>query len=199
MALKPGSRGPTIRFVRWLGLDRNPLRRRSDRFESAIRLISLLGLLTATVLGVLLGVRVYRDGLRIESQQARTRHQVTATLLETAGPRISVSAPAYAPAMATWRSPDGALMQGVVNAPALRPHGHTVTVWVDDRGAITERPRDRETTLVSALTVGTGIPVLATAFAALLLLLTRALVSRQARHAWAAEWTVIEPTWRIND
>ena len=37
------SNSPPARLARWLGLDRNPLRRTCDRVEAALRLIVLLG------------------------------------------------------------------------------------------------------------------------------------------------------------
>ncbi|MEO3861679.1 hypothetical protein [Acrocarpospora sp. B8E8] len=198
MVQNPVSRGPVTRLIRWLGLDRNPLRRRSDRVEAAIRLMSVIGVLASVVLGVLLGVRTYRYGLGLEVEQQRTRHRVDATLLETAGPKISLSAPAAGPAMATWKSLNGVPHQGLIDAPAMWQKGQTVHVWIDNRGEIVPRPRDRETTLISGMTVGVGIPLFALALVSLLLLTTRMLTARRARQAWAAEWTIIEPTWRIN-
>ncbi|GAA0433856.1 hypothetical protein Acor_08130 [Acrocarpospora corrugata] len=199
MVQNPVSRGPVTRLVRWLGLDRNPLRRRSDRVEAAIRLLSVIGLLVSVVFGVLFGVRTYQDGLRVEADQQRTRHPVDATLLETVGPKLSVTSPAAGPAMATWKSLNGVPHQGLIHAPALWKKGQTVHVWIDDRGEIVPRPRDRETTLISGMTVGVGTPILTGVLAGLILLTTRLVVARRARRVWAAEWTIIEPTWRIND
>ncbi|GIH26495.1 hypothetical protein Aph01nite_48050 [Acrocarpospora phusangensis] len=198
MVQNPVSRGPVVRFTRWLGLDRNPLRRRSDRVEGLIRLLSVFGLLASVVLGALFGVRTYREGLRLEAEQQRSRHPVDATLLETAGPKLTVASPAAGPVMAAWKGPNGIPHQGIIDAPALWHKGQTVHVWVDDRGEIVPRPRDRETTFISGMTVGVAIPVFTLAAVSLLLLTTRLLAVRRARNQWAAEWTAVEPTWRIS-
>ena len=45
---KARTRGTRLaRCARWLGLDRNPLRRRTDRIETAIRLVVMILLVTA--------------------------------------------------------------------------------------------------------------------------------------------------------
>ena len=42
---RPGRR--PARLVRWLGFDRNPLRRGTDRLEAALRLVMMIMLVTA--------------------------------------------------------------------------------------------------------------------------------------------------------
>ncbi|MBX6386448.1 MAG: hypothetical protein IRZ07_26320 [Microbispora sp.] len=193
------SQNPFARFVRWLGLDRNPLRRRCDRVEALVRLAAVLGVVVAIVAGVVLGMREYRNGLKIEAEHARTRHQVVATLTgDVTAPRLSVGGAAVGHAQATWVAPDGTAKTGVIEVPPGRQAGETVRIWTDDKGVITPRPQDRETTVVAALTVGTGVPLAATAILALLVTCTRLVNQRRARRVWEAQWTVVEPMWRIN-
>jgi len=187
------------RFARWLGLDRNPLRRRCDRVEAVVRLVAVLGIVAAIVSGVMLGMREYGKGLKTEAEQARTRHQVVATLTgNVTTPRLSVAGAAVGHAQATWVAPNGTVRAGVIEVSPNRNAGETVRIWTDDKGVITPRPQDRETTVVAALTVGTGIPLAATAILALLVTCTRLLNQRRARRVWEAQWTVVEPMWRIN-
>ncbi|GGO14211.1 Rv1733c family protein [Microbispora bryophytorum] len=193
------SQNPFARSARWLGLDRNPLRRRCDRVEAVIRLAAVLGVVAALVFGVMLGMREYGDGLRTEAQQAHARHQVAATLTgEVTTPRLSVAGAAVGHAQAVWVAPDGTARAGVIEAPPSRHAGETVHIWTDDAGVIAPRPQDRETTVVAALTVGTGVPLGAAAILALLVTCTRLVNQRRARRVWEAQWTVVEPMWRIN-
>ncbi|WP_182899190.1 hypothetical protein [Microbispora sp. H10830] len=193
------SQNPFARFARWLGLDRNPLRRRCDRAEAVVRLAAVLGVVAAIVFGVMLGIREYGNGLRTEAQQMRTRHQVAATLTgDVTTPRLSVAGAAVGHAQATWVAPDGTVRAGVIEVSPSRHAGETVRIWTDGTGVITPRPQDRETTAVAALTVGTGVPLAAAAILALLVTCTRLVNQRRARRVWEAQWTVVEPMWRIN-
>ena len=80
MSRRDGTR--LARCARRLGFDRNPLRRRTDRVEAAIRLATLVLLLAAVPI-VTLAVSRQVDHLalrRAHAQQA-AEHQVTAVLL----------------------------------------------------------------------------------------------------------------------
>ncbi|MBP2705829.1 hypothetical protein JOL79_18615 [Microbispora sp. RL4-1S] len=193
------SQNPFARLVRWLGLDRNPLRRRCDRVEAVVRLAAVIGVAVALVVGVFAGMREYGRGVRTEAQQAHTRHQVNATLIENVTtPRLSTAGAAVGHAQARWKAPDGMERVGTVDASPNKRMGDVVKVWTDDHGIITPRPQDRETTVVSALTVGTGIPLGVAAFLSLVVVATRSVNQCRARRVWEAQWTVVEPMWRIN-
>lgn len=193
------TQNPFARFARWLGLDRNPLRRRCDRVEAVVRLAAVLGVMVAVVLGVMLAVRTYGDGLKTEAQQRHTRHQVTATLMnEPDSARLSPAGAAVGHVKARWQAPDGRQWEGTIDASTSRHQGDRVRIWTDGHGAPAPRPQQRETTVVSALTAGIGIPLAAATGLALVVAATRGVVQRRAKRAWEAQWTVVEPTWRIN-
>src|SRR4051812_23820879 len=99
------------RLARWLGFDRNPLRRRCDRVEAAVRLLAILGFIVAVVVGITMGLQSYRQGVRMEAEQARTRHLTPAVLTQAAvPPRISPAGGVVSGhAHATWKAPDGML------------------------------------------------------------------------------------------
>jgi hypothetical protein len=193
------SQNPFAKLARWLGLDKNPLRRRCDRVEAVVRLAAVLGVLVAVLFGVMFGIREYGQGLKAEAQQARSRHPVNATLVENVmTPRLSAGGGAVGRVEARWTAPDGTAKSGVIEASPSRHAGDVVRIWTDEHGALTLRPQDRETTIVSAVTVGTGIPLAASAFLTLMVLVTRGVNQHRARRAWEAQWTVVEPMWRIN-
>ena len=76
----PGTR--LARCTRWLGLERNPLRRRTDRIEAAIRLAMIVLFLVAVPTAVIAAGR-QADHLALRQAHARqaAEHQVTAVLL----------------------------------------------------------------------------------------------------------------------
>ena len=149
------------RPARWLGLDRNPLRRRSDHVEAAVRLAAIIGVMVAMVVGIVIGLQSFREGVRAEAYQANTRHLTKAVLIQ------SVAPPKIAPAggvvtghaRARWQAPDGTKREGDIHAEPAKHVGDTVMIWTDQHGSVTREPQDRETTMVTSITAGLGIPL----------------------------------------
>lgn len=192
------SNSPPARLARWLGLDRNPLRRTCDRVEAALRLIVLLGIVVAVIAGINMGMRAYDQGLRVEQEHKRTRQQVPAVLIQ------DLTRPGVAPAggvipgraRAEWKAPDGSLRRGLVEVDPARRTGDTVLVWVDRSGDLTRPPQDRGTTTAAAISSGLAVPLAAVAISTVLLVATRVVNQRRAARRWEAEWTIVEPSWR---
>src|SRR5947209_16066010 len=73
------------RFIRWLGLDRNPLRRGTDRVEAALRLVLIILLvLVVPAAAVAAGQWAYHRELHQSQLQQATDHLVTAVLVQDA-------------------------------------------------------------------------------------------------------------------
>ena len=192
------SNSPPARLARWLGLDRNPLRRTCDRVEGALRLLALLGIVVAAIVGVSMGMRAYDAGLRVEQEHQRTRQQVPAVLTQDR------TRPGVAPsggvmpgrARAEWRAPDGTVRRGMVEVDPSRRAGDTVIIWIDQRGDLARPPQDRGTTTAAAITTGLAVPLATLAISTVLLVTTRVINQRRAARRWEAEWTIVEPSWR---
>ena len=142
--LRPGNRkGPGStwlgRLLRGLRPDRNPVRRRSDRAETA-----LLGVLLATFLAGApfaahaAGSWTYATFAREAQAQQAALHQVPATLLQAAAPW---SAEGYGSEVkARWKAPDGRVVTGEVLAAYGSAAGSTVAIWVSQAGQIAAVP-----------------------------------------------------------
>ena len=79
----PGRR--LARLARWLGFDRNPLRRGTDRIEAALRLVLMIMLVTAVpAAAVLAGQQADHMALNQAHAQQAADHLVNAVLLEQA-------------------------------------------------------------------------------------------------------------------
>ena len=187
------------RLARWLGLDRNPLRRGIDRVEAALRLVMiLLAVVAVPAAAVAAGRWADHYGLHQAQAQRAANHQVTAVLLEDA-PESGVPNP-YTNVQtswvtARWQPPGQPPRTGQVLALAGARKGSTVRTWIDPRGAVTDPPPDHR------FIVGdVWIAVMATCLVSLLVLLAagvlaRRVLDRRRLSAWEAEWRANGPLW----
>jgi len=188
------------RYVRWLGLDHNPLRRPADRIEAALRVAVLILILTAVPMATVMAGRA-ADHVLLRTAQAQQAalHQVSAVLTQPA----PVSGSAIDPyvtvqdtwALARWTAPDGSSRSGQVFVPAGTVRGAAVPVWVDASGAITASPTEHSDVMAEVSAV-----VVATSMVLVILLLSgqalgRRALDRRRLSAWDAEWRATGPLW----
>ena len=187
------------RLARWLGFDRNPLRRRTDRIEALLRLVMMIMLVAAVpAAAVLAGQQADHAALnRAYAQQAKD-HLVSAVLLEQApatgapDPYTSVQL-AWVPAR--WQPPGLPARTGEVLAPAGARKASTVRTWIDASGAVTNPPLDHRDIAGEVC-----IAVIATCLGSWLVLLALSALARRALDrrrlsAWDAEWRASGPHW----
>ena len=187
------------RYARRLGLDHNPLRRRSDRIETFVRLTILVLLLAAVPAGVLLAGNIADHVFTHQAQaQQASDHQVTAVLTQDApmvGAADPYSAVETAWAQARWTAPNGTAHSGGVLVIAGSRKGSKVRVWINATGATTAAPVSHRDVMAEVAVTGmvTGIVVI------LLLLGTEAIavysLNRRRFGAWDAEWRATGPIW----
>jgi hypothetical protein len=189
--------GPARLLLRWRP-DRNPLRRRLDRAETAV-LGALLAVLAAGApfAAHAAGGWAYAAAAAQARTQQATRHHVPATLL-AAAPGWSAYAAgtgAYPDANARWRAPDGQLRTGQVFVPEGGAAGSTVTIWVTPSGQQVDPPLQPGQVTGRAQLSAT----LAVAALAVMVLIAGALARRafDARRmaAWDADWLATGPQW----
>ncbi len=190
--------GWLARLLRGRRLDRNPLRRGSDRAETL-----MLGALLAAFLAIApfaahaAGSWAYATYAREAQAQRAALRQVPATLLQ-ASPKITAYPGAGVILLATdarWRAPDGQLRTGLLFAPSGAVSGSTVPVWVDRSGRLANPPLGRTQLATRAqrareLAVG----VLAITLAVIAWLARRSL-DRWRMAAWDADWLATGSRW----
>ncbi len=182
------------RLLRRLRPDRNPLRRRSDRAETAM----LAALLAAFLAGApfaayAAGAWTHATNAREAQAQQSASHQVKAILLQTApwntdgfGSEVK----------ARWTAPDGRPRTGQVLAFSSTPAGSTVMLWVTQAGQLTDPPlQPSEVTGRTELAAGLAVAVLAAVLIVAGLTGCRALDRRRLAE-WDAEWLAAGPRWR---
>ncbi|HET9080777.1 MAG TPA: hypothetical protein VFO01_09710 [Trebonia sp.] len=185
------------RAVRGARLDRNPLRRATDRLETCL----LAGLFVGLAAGAPFAAQAashasYAGALQARQEQLATRHQVRAVLTSNAAPLSGYSLSANVLTGATWTSVTGVRQSGEVPAPAGSPKGTAVTVWADDGSGyldsppltMTEAAGQADAAMVGAI-AGTGLVYVVGSWAILRLL------NRRRMAAWEADWLATAPTW----
>ena len=187
------------RLARWLGFDRNPLRRGTDRVEAALRLvIILLAVVAVPAAAVAAGRWADHYGLRLAQTQRAANHQVTAVLLEDA-PESGISNP-YTNEQTSWvsarRQPPGQPSRtGQVLALAGARKGSTVQTWIDPSGAVTDPPPDHRFIVGDVWLAVTATCLLSWMLLLAAGVLVRRVLDRRRLRAWEAEWRASGPLW----
>jgi hypothetical protein len=186
------------RLVRGRRLDRNPLRRGSDRAETVVAGVLLAGFLAAAPFAAhTAGSWAYATSAREAQAQRATLRQVPATLMQVPAPAASYPVAGTVPlgVRARWRAPDGQEQAGELVVPAGATAGSTVPVWVDQGGRLAGPPLSRVqlvTRVQLARELAAGALAVALVTAAWL---TRRLLDRRRMAAWDADWLATGPRW----
>ncbi|MDQ0785523.1 hypothetical protein [Streptomyces sp. B3I8] len=180
---------------------RNPLRRRSDVFDTWAALVfAVLLCVGAPLAGVVTGLRAYDDARAQATAQRAARHEVSAVLLEDAPAAVSSTEGGTQPlyrVRVRWTVPDsGARRTGRALVPAGTRQGDRAEVWLDRQGRGVEAPVTG--TMVWQHTLTTGIWAMGGATAVVLLgrVTVRRASERHHMAEWEREWERTEPEWR---
>jgi hypothetical protein len=188
------------RCVRWLGLDRNPLRRPADRIEAAVRLArGMLILVAVPIAALAAGQRADHMFLRDAQARQAADHQVNAVLMQDV-PASSTATDPYVTvqttwATARWTAPDGSAHSGQVLVPAGASKGTKTPIWINASGAITDPPAGHLDVVaevcVAVMVISLGLIIVLLGG----LGLTRRVLDRRRLSAWEAEWRAAGPLW----
>jgi len=184
------------RLLRGWRLDRNPLRRGSDRAETVV-----LGALLAAFLAVApfaahaAGNWGYASAARTAQAQRTSLYQVTATLLRSASVPSGYGPAAHFVVEARWRAPDGRVRTGELYVTADVAAAHTARIWVDQAGRLTGPPLSRDQLTGRG---GLAAVVAVGCLAALLITvawLARRSLDRRRMAGWDTDWLATGPRW----
>jgi hypothetical protein len=187
------------RWPRRLGFDRNPLRRRTDRIEAAVRLVTMILFLVAVpIVAIIAAQQADHLALRQVRAQQAAEHEVTAVLLQQAqatGVPDPYSSVQMTMVLARWQPPGQPPRSGEVLATAGARAGSTVTVWTNASGAVTSPPPDHRV-IAGYVCIAAVVSCLV---ASVLVLgsnaLARRALDRRRLYAWDTEWRVTGPLW----
>jgi hypothetical protein len=129
------------RLLRGRRLDRNPLRRGSDRAETIV-----IGALLAVFLAAApfaahaAGAWGHDSAARQAQAQRASLVQVAATLLWSAPVLTGYGSGSGFAAEARWRAPDGPVRTGELLVTPDAAASHSTRIWVDQTGRLTNPP-----------------------------------------------------------
>ncbi|MFI6175119.1 hypothetical protein ACIA8R_06220 [Nonomuraea sp. NPDC051191] len=177
--------------------DRNPLRRRSDRLESAGLAVAVLLVLLSVWPAVLAGRVAYEGGLRDARVGPGHRQQVTATVLREPRPvRPGFGEAATSTVPASWTTPAGSARTGQVQVPAGTRAGQTVPLWIDPEGDPTTPPAGHTDVVLRGVGLAAFVQVLACLLVLGAVAALRRLLDRRRYADWDAAWLRADDRWR---
>jgi hypothetical protein len=183
------------RFVRRWRFDRNPLRRTTDRVETAVlALIVTAFLVSAPFVALALGTWVHGMARQTQLAQEASLREVTAVVLAVA-PSLAGGEGIAWQAQARWRAPDGQEVTREVPVPFSTAVGGKLQVWTDRTGDLASAPlQDSQVADQVAVAEALGVFVVAVV---LILAGVSALwaLNKRRMAAWDADWHVTGPRW----
>lgn len=186
------------RVVRGRRPDRNPLRRASDRAETAVLALLVIAFLAAAPFAALAaGGYAYAQAHQAQLAQQASGHQVPARVLTVSSGVQSGGGYAMlgAQGRARWTAPDGTVVTGQIPVPAGTAAGVTVPLWVSDDGQPADPPLQDAQVQDSAYFAGTVSVLVLAVILAIAGLAARRVLDRRRIAAWDADWRVTGPRW----
>lgn len=187
------------RFVRGRRPDRNPLRRASDRAETAVLALLVIAFFAAAPFTALAGggwARAMAHQTQL-SQEASSHHVPARVLKVSEG--VQGGGGGYgalaSQALARWTAPDGKVVTGEIPVPSGTMAGTTVRLWITDDGQLTDPPLQDSQVSDSAYFAGTFAVVVLAGLLVTAGLLARRALDRRRMAAWDAEWRATGPRW----
>jgi hypothetical protein len=199
MMTRLGSRLGTswlARLLRGRRLDRNPLRRGSDRAETLVfgALLAIF-LVAAPFAAHTAGHWGYDSAAQRAQAQRADRVQVTATLLRASPVLTGYWSGSGFAVEGRWRAPDGPVRTGELFVTADALAARSARIWVDRTGRLTGPPLSRDQMTGRAdLAAGAAVGSLAAVLIAVGWLVRRSL-DRRRLSGWDSEWLANGPRW----
>ncbi len=182
-------------MLRGRRLDRNPLRRVSDRVETLV----LVALLAVFAGGSPFAAHASASWISALSQQELRAQQtdfrqVTAVLLDLPWTPSGYGVGLAPQADARWVAPDGAARTGIITVPAGAKAGAGVKIWTDLSGqVVTPLQRDqiamRADLAATAAVAALGVVLVIAAGT------VRLALNRRRMAGWDADWLATGPRW----
>ena len=192
-----GNRRRASRLGRRLGLDRNPLRRRTDKIA---RLLMAQFLMAVLIGAPLFGIAAFHWAGRAgaaELRAERSWREVPAVLLRSVpGPNSYADGVfGYSWVPARWTAPDGQVRTGDIPVEVGLAAGRKVLMWVDAVGRPTDVPITDRAVLARAVTAAAVATAVLLIALSCLALIGRWLLDRRRLADWELAWAIVGPQW----
>lgn len=179
---------------------RNPLTRGVDLLQGTCAALAVVVALVLVPIMLTVGSLTYDDMAAKGAEQAGTRYETVATLLEDAPNPVlgahgdvQVGSPRV---RAEWQTREGFTHKGQVSADSGMKDGEQVAVWLDEDGLPTDAPVSNSDAVAAGVLVAASGWLAACGFLALAFFGFRWILDRHRYRAWQLEWARVEPEWR---
>jgi len=183
------------RILRGRRLDRNPLRRGSDRVETVV----LAALLAVFAGGSPFAAHASASWVSALSQQElRAQHanfrQVTAVLLDAPWTPAGYGVGLAPQADARWKAPDGAVRTGLITVPAGAKAGAGVKIWTDRSGQLVTPLQQDQIAMRADLAAAVAVAALGVVLV-IVAGTVRLVLNRRRMAGWDAGWPATGSRW----
>lgn len=176
----------TLRLPRWpivRVLSRNPLVRTSDRVEAVMLLLAVMVSILAAPAAAAIGTAVHESMSHRYTEQAQTRHTVTATVINDRAADQPPSPKKMITMDARWFI-GGTEHTATVNAQSTVKVGDRIDLWVDNHGHRVDKPTPVSNAVTDAVLAAVAIWSSVAVAAATLFAVTRLVLDRIRANAW---------------
>ena len=192
-----GIRKRARRLACRLGLDANPLRRRTDKIATFLAALLLLVFVAGASL---LAAAAYGWAGRVgaaEQRAERSWREVPAVLLKSVPASNSFASGlfGYSWVPARWLAPDGKARSGNIAVEVGMAAGRTVRIWVDAAGRPTNAPVTNRAVQARAATVAAVATLALVIVLSFLAWAGRKLLDRRRLADWELAWAIVGPKW----
>jgi hypothetical protein len=185
------------RFARRIGLDRNPLRRRIDRFGACLRAALLVVFLAGAPLVSMMAAAWSGHSGNAQLRAQREWHRVSAVLLHSSPvPAVyanGLNGGAWEPAR--WTAPDGQARTGRIEVATGLKQGQRVPLWVTAAGAPTGNPLTHAAMVARVVLAAFIAPLLLAVAIAIVAGILRWVLDRRRLAGWETAWASVGPQW----
>jgi hypothetical protein len=188
-----GNKVTRKRLWRWRWRD-NPLRRRDDIREAWVLLLTWAVVIVGSLAAGLVTAHAANE---VFAEERAQRHPVQAVVL-TGAPRSTSSSRSMSyrtVERVRWTGSDGVTRTGHALVRAGLPTGSAVTVWQDERGALTTKPIGPTESAIEAGLFGTAAAVALSGLVFGTGALARWRLDRRRLEQWDSEWALFGPRW----
>jgi hypothetical protein len=185
------------RLARRLGLDANPLRRRTDKIAAWLAAQFLVVVLIGVPLFAIAAFTWAGRAGAAEQHAERSWREVPAVLLRSVQVPDSFAGGVfgYSWVPARWTAPDGQARSGDIPVEVGLAAGRTVPLWVDAAGEPTDVPLTHRAVLARAATAAAVAAILLLAALSCLAAAGRWLLHRRRLADWELAWAIVGPQW----
>jgi len=192
-----GIRRRARRLARKLGLDANPLRRRTDKIATWLMAQFLVMVLVGAPL---FAIAAFTWAARVgatEQQAERSWREVPAVLLRSVPVPDSLASGifGYSWVPARWTAPNGQVRSGDIPVEVGLTAGRKVRLWVDAAGRPTDAPLTHRAVVARAATAAAIATVGLMIALSCLALIVRWLLDRRRLADWELAWAIVGPQW----